>query len=82
MGGFPISGYVAFGNLESHPRRVAVRGLGVIDGCHQQSCRSVLSRDCIAQISCEGCDPTLPGKMISDNSYTHWMWMAGDRLQR
>ena len=44
-------------------------------------CGSVLGSDRIAQISCEGCNSTLPGKVVSDHRYPGGKWTAGRRLQ-
>jgi hypothetical protein len=72
VGGCLIGCEIVFGYLESHPRRVAVPRLRVIDGYHQDPSSAVLNSNCITQICCEGRNSTLSGNVVSDNRYTYW----------
>jgi hypothetical protein len=72
VGRCSIGGEVALGYLESHARRVAVARLRVIDGYYEHSSGSVLSRNRITQVCCEGRNSTLSREMIPDNRYPHW----------
>ena len=52
---------------ESHPRRVCIPRFRIVDRHREQSCRSILRRNCFAQISGKGGDPALPGKIVANN---------------
>jgi hypothetical protein len=81
ISGCSIGRYVAFCDLEAHPRRVGVRGFRIIDGDNRQSCGSVLGRDRIAQIGCKGRNSTLTGKVVPDNRNPNRNRTAGRWLQ-
>jgi hypothetical protein len=78
-GGFAIRRHVVFGNLKSHPRRIGIGRLRVVDGYYLQFCRPVFTGYRIAQIGCEGCNSTLPRKMVPDNRYADRECLAGRR---
>ena len=69
IGGCSIGGDVALFDLASHPCRVGVRRLPVVDGDHRRSASSVLVSHRIAQICREGCNSTLPGQVVPNHRY-------------
>jgi hypothetical protein len=81
MGGCSIGRYLALGDLETHPRRICVRRLGIVDGCYRQSSGAVLGSDRIAQIGREGCNPALSRKVVPNHRYPEWKRPTRYRLQ-
>src|SRR5436190_7919768 len=64
---------------ESHPRRVCIAQFRVIHWDCEQSCRSILRGNCLAQVSGKGGDPALPGKVVAN--YGDPAWQPGPRAR-
>jgi hypothetical protein len=82
IGGCSIGGDVALIDLASHPCRVGVRRLPVVDGDHRRSVASVLVSHGIAQICREGGNSTLPGQMVPNHRHSSGKRPAAHQLQR
>jgi hypothetical protein len=56
----PVRAQIILAQFKSHPRRIAVALFYIVDWQREQFSGCVFSVNGVAQIRCEGGDPTLP----------------------